>query len=333
MSILQANAAPDGWDSLPSGPIPFDRFRDELLKLYEPPLRAKASFKMMRRSLEVAAECLGEGATTAQLTPDLIGRIVATRPPGHSPYTVNTLLTYLKVACNYALQMGYLRASPFAFRKKWVRLGEPKAKKHHSMEEIARVLALMARDVERKKGWAQWRARRLLALASIVAYTGLRRNEALYLKVADVLLDERLILIVSRENNRLKTARAAQPVPIPEALAGVLADWLPHAHCEWVVPNVYRKAPWTGGSQGHTPLDRMKRLGVRAKVEGFTFQSLRHSWATHAEYWGLSDTMIQRVLRHTTTRTQMHYRHADASNLRAIAGGIDFGVPKGGDDE
>jgi integrase len=314
-----------------TGPIPFADFTAELLALYLPPLRAKASYKSMRRSLEIAAEHIGEGATTANLTPDLIGRIVASRPPEHSPYTVNTLLTYLKVASNYAVQMGYLRASAFSFRKKWIRLGQPKVKKHHSMEEIARVLALMARDVERKTGWAQWRARRLQALGATVAYTGLRRDEALRLLVADVLLEERMILVVSRAGNRLKTERSAQPVPVPEALAKILADWLPHTHCEWAFPNVYRKGPWTGGSQGYTPLDRMKRLGVRAGVQGFTFQSLRHSWATHAEYWGLSDTMIQRVLRHTTTRTQMHYRHADADNLRSVVGGIDFGAPEASD--
>ena len=52
-------------------------------------------------------------------------------------------------------------------------------------------------------------------------------------------------------------------------------------------------------------------------MPGVTFQLLRHSWATHAEsLWGLSEPLIQRMLRHTTERTQRHYRHADLDNLR-----------------
>jgi hypothetical protein len=35
--------------------------------------------------------------------------------------------------------------------------------------------------------------------------------------------------------------------------------------------------------------------------------------------------MIQRVLRHTNVRTQKHYRHADAQNLRGAVKGLGFG--------
>ena len=186
-----------------ASPIPFADFAAELLRLYEPPLRAKATCRGMRHMLAAVAGEIGEGGTTAGLTPDLVARIVAAR--AHlSPHSVKALLRYLKTACNYALQMGYLRSTPFAFRKVWVRAGEASVRKHHSRGEIARVLDLMARDVTRKEGWSQWRARRLHALAATVAYTGMRRMEATYLKVEDVLLDERMILIVSRPDNRLK---------------------------------------------------------------------------------------------------------------------------------
>ena len=91
-------------------------------------------------------------------------------------------------------------------------------------------------------------------------------------------------------------------------------------------PNTYRTAPWTGGSPGHKPLDRIKRLGQRAGAENFTILSLRHSWATMAEtLWGLSDLQIMRILRHTNTRTQVGYRHADLPNLRAAVKDITFG--------
>jgi integrase len=49
---------------------------------------------------------------------------------------------------------------------------------------------------------------------------------------------------------------------------------------------------------------------------------LRHSWATHAEARGLGELMVQRQLRHTTKRTQKHYRHADEANIAAAVGGF-----------
>jgi integrase len=325
MSSFPENPASGGWGPASMGPIPFADLAAELLRLYEFPLRAVATYRHMKNSLRIFAALLGPEGTTAHLTPDFIARLIASRPPGQSPYTVKAYLTNLKIVCNYCLANGYIARSPFQFRKNWIRCGEGKPKKHHSREEIARVLALMARDVERKTGWAQWRSRRLHALASTVAYTGLRRNEATHLRMTDVLLEERLILVVPTAGNRLKTSRSAQPVPIPDALAPILEAWLPHAQSDFAFPNTRRTGPWIGGAPGYKPLERMKRLGVRAGVEGFTFQSLRHSFATHAEYWGLSETMIQRILRHTSTRTQQHYRHADAANMRAAVGRIDFG--------
>jgi len=40
--------------------------------------------------------------------------------------------------------------------------------------------------------------------------------------------------------------------------------------------------------------------------------------------------MIQRQLRHTTRRTQRHYRHADLKNLAEAVATIDFRSAAGG---
>jgi len=330
-----------------AGPVPWERFTAELLELYAPPLRAKATATGMRYALGLVSALGVE--STADLTTSLVARFIASRPTTESPNRTYSLTATLRAACNYAAAQGYVRVSPFAVRKHWVRRCTPKAKKHHSREEIAGVLTLMRADADGKRGWTQWRARRLYALAATVAYTGLRKNEAIHLRVEDIDLTERMLLILPRVGNRLKTEASAQPVPIPDALLPILTEWLPHLALPdggavtgvnspmpaanpggvrdpgWVFPNAYRTGPWVGGMKGYRPLDRMKRLGQRAGVEGFTFLSLRHSWATHAEFWGLSDAMIQRVLRHTNSRTQFHYRHADADNMRSKVGGVGFG--------
>jgi integrase len=246
----------------------------------------------------------------------------------------------------------------------------------HSLDELAHVLRVAQSEADRKAGWAGWRAGRLMALTAVVAYTGMRKSEALHLRVEDLDFATGMVQLVSRSGFAYKTEASAQPLPLPPALVRILRAWVPrlgefHPGIEtdsghqyhsvlnirgrrprtpdylppsvpravpkpglatdpgWLIPNVYRTGPWVGGSPGHDPLDQLQALGRRAGVPGLTFQSLRHSWATHAESaWGLTDGQIQRILRHTNTRTQWHYRHAERNNLRAIAEGISFDGPE-----
>jgi integrase len=92
----------------------------------------------------------------------------------------------------------------------------------------------------------------------------------------------------------------------------------------WLFPGSRRVGPWTGGRAEDRALARLRRLGERAGVRGLTFASLRHTYATHLEYFGCSDGIIQRILRHTNTKTQHKYRHAEAANLRQSVASIRF---------
>ena len=123
-----AEPVPGDWDFRPVGPIPFDRFVAELLPLYEPPLRPKTTHDKLRFTLRIVAELLGPGTTTAGLNPTLIARFIEARPPGESPHTTKALVANIRSACSYAKAMGYIRTSPFDYRKKWVRTGMPTGK-------------------------------------------------------------------------------------------------------------------------------------------------------------------------------------------------------------
>ncbi len=332
-------APPDSAEWAPAAfrPLPFGDFRAELLELYRPPLRAKKTHAKMAEALGIAAGLLGPAGTTAGLTPGLIARFVAGRPEGSSPHTTDSLLRSFRAACSYATARGYVRSDPFGFRKSWVRLSAPAAKKHHSLAAIRRVLDQADAEVESTEGWPRWRARRLRAAAYLFAFAALRKEEGFGLQVADLDLDGRMLHVVERAGGRLKTAASAAPVPLAEPLAVALAGWLPYRldrpegghkappDCPWVFPNVTRTNRWKDGPMGQRPIDQIKALGERAGVAELTFLSFRHSFATHAERWGLSPAMIQRVLRHTSQKTQLHYRHADLDNLRAAVGSIGFG--------
>jgi integrase len=298
-------------------PIDLARFRDEIRELYAPPVRRpKTRTKVLQALDEFGATGFG---STEDLTPLNIKRWLAAHPdrPGT---TAKSLLSSLRAACAYAEGMDYITKSPFWF-KFGVRATSTRVKKHLSAAHVAALLNRLEAEAEN-----DWRSARLNALVALVCYTGVRKMEALLLRREDINLDERVIYLVDRAGkNPLKTVAAAAPIPMPEALAPVLEKWLPRTTSDWVYPNLRGEGPWTEGSPGAKPLDQLKAACVRAGVPVVTLHELRHTWSTHAEsLWGLSDTVIQRVLRHTSTRTQLVYRKADLENLRAKVRDIRF---------
>lgn len=322
-------------------PKPWAEFRAELLAIYEPPMRSRKTYTAMRRAFD-RIEAVGPIESTADLTAGLIARLIKAQPADRSSRTLLGLLRCVRVAANYAMQNGYVVVSPFAVRplRAWVpRVGPPAEKRYLTRDEIRKVLLKAAEEVRDLRGWPQWKARRIQALASTLAYCGLRRSEALNLHVADIRLEHRCILLTDRSREGgygLKTAASAQPVPIPGALVPILEDWLSHrldappgllmpAEIPWLIPNVTRTGPWTGGSPGTTALACLKALGRRSGVEGVTLQSLRRSLATHLEHHGAGQAMITRILRHTNPETtKAWYQKADVANMVDGVSGLDF---------
>ena len=311
-------------------PQPWPKFRDEILSLYEPPMRAKGTHAIMKQALGLVEQAGAK--TTADLTPSLLARLVAARPT-NGQRTTHRLLRAVRTASHYAEAMGYVRACPFRARpvNSWVRPGPPRVKPHHTAEEIKRVLELMRSDIDQRAGWAKWEARRLYAITTLVSLTGIRRNECLFLHVEDLDLEARVVFIRERAGHRLKTEGSGQPVPIPAVAIPVLSDWLEHRldrppgfklpeSVPWLWPNHSACNCWTEGTPLTKPQNRLAAVGLRAGVPGLGFHSLRRSLATAFEGYGLSQPLITRVLRHTdqlTTRT--YYQAADIPNLtRAV---------------
>jgi integrase len=308
-------------------PIPWADFIAEILPLFSPPAVSRSHAAAIRRTIR-HLEALGV-ASTGDLNLATVGKYMATRPASWSPHTMRSNLVRLQTLCTLAVQSGHLVVNPFAVRpiSRLVRCGPPRGRRHLTREEIHGVLELMKTDCEMETGWNQWRSRRLYGLTALVAYTGLRRNEALRLHVADLDLEARLVHLVARDGRRFKTAASEQDVPLPPAVVPVLASWLEHRldgprgleidrSCRWAFPTCSRKAPWISGSPNSKALARLKAVGTRAGVPGLTFQRLRVSWATHAEFFGVPPAMISRVLRHLRTQTTIdHYRQADHTNM------------------
>jgi integrase len=331
---ISADPSPE-IDPVATGPIPFDQFMAELEGNYSAPLAAKGTWRKMS---QVMRELQALGVTsTAELTMRTVSAYVASRSRDESPWTTRSVLSSLRAACGYAEAQGYLRVNPFRTKSlgKWVRLTPPQEDRHLSRQEIRAILDRMTLDIAERVQWSQWRARRIYALTAIIAYAALRKSEALHLQMQDVDVASRIIHVVQR-GARFKTAASSQPVAMPTALVPILEDWFIHRmdgppdfampkECPWVIPTIDRRRPWVSGTLNARALDIFQDAAVRAGVHDATFQALRRSWATHAEFYGLGAAMIQRQLRHTNPITsEKWYRFPDLPNMREKVSGMDF---------
>ncbi len=318
-------------------PREWSAFKKELLQLYKPPLRSRKTLAGMEHALRLLTE-LGI-QTTADLTPDLIGRLVASRPATLSANTVRGTLRYVSAACSYAESQGFLRVSPFKIRSlaSWKRPTPARGKKHASRAEIRVVLDYM-KEKSLADGWIGWKAKRTYALTAVLAYTGVRAGEAEWLQVGDIDLDRGVIAIVSRAEHRLKTAGSEAHVIIPPALLPILREWLEHRmsappgfklddpNCPWLFPTTrrHKRAPWHTGGPSDRPASRIRVVAAQAGVPNFTPLTLRHSMATHLLHFGAGKGMIQKILRHSSVNTQSWYLHDDLDDMRAAVSNVEF---------
>jgi integrase len=308
-------------------PVSFSRFETEILSLNEPPLRAKATWRQLRQVLREFAALPSMGRAN-DLRPAAIAAWIKAHPM-RSPARTASLLRSLSGACSYAVGEGYLRRSPFAFRKvhEWIRNEvlapeHPRPNRHRSAEEIERVLRLL--DAEASLG--AWKSGRLQALVYLVAFTGLRKSEALHLRPWDIDLDARTVSIEPRRSSRLKTRKSAAKLPLAEPAVDVLRRWKPRCGDRYLFPGVRGIGPWLGGCPGYKPLEEVQAAGERAGVAGLTFLGLRKGIGTLAKSWGLGPLEVQALLRHTSVETQRWYDEERIESLRPAVAKIRYGV-------
>lgn len=307
--------------------VDWSRFSEEFLALYGPPFGPKATADKYR---QVMAEFAAIGVKkTKDLTDQSVVKWIRTHQD-RKPITNANLLKHLRAAANVATKKGYLKVSPFTIRpvSKWIPVnrlqaieelereeqGTAQTARHLSMEEIRRLLAHLAGRTESRMH------RTLYVLTALIAYTGVRKSEALRAKIKDFDLARRTFRIRVG-----KTAASSASIPLAPALATILDSYFSSMEGSWAFPGPWKVGPWTGGSPGTKALDKLKTEADRIGIPGCTFLRLRHSWATHAEAWGLSELEIMRILRHTTTNTSKRwYRHDDEANLQTAANKIGF---------
>lgn len=304
----------------------------EILAIYAAPMRAKATLAKHRQCLEIWQRHCNNPRKIDVVT---VSQIISDRSRDLAATSVNSLLRTMRTQCKFFVAQGYLSRSPFDARSFFIREKSSAKPRHQTIGELQKLFDTADAEVKSSDSISKrWKARRRRALLYLLTHTGLRKMEALTLRVEDVNVLDRIVWIEDKEEAaagiawQTKTEASRQPVPMTTKCALVLAEWIQHVPGKFLFPQITADRPWILGKTGYRPLDEIKALGERAGVDGVTLHSLRHSYATHAEsLWGFTDVQIARILRHTNVHTQKKYRHADLENLRRLTEGKDFVIP------
>lgn len=168
--------------------IPLDQFRTQVLDAYRAARRSPRTVSKMEAVLSELARTVApdpaESSHTHHLTTAGIGRWIERACASRASNAVIGLLGYVRAACAYAADEGMLDRMPAwrRLRPRRTRAGKPR---HHSAAEVAALLDHL--EARARRGWKD---HRLYVLVALVAYTGLRRDEAPWLRVRDLHLGE-----------------------------------------------------------------------------------------------------------------------------------------------
>lgn len=236
------------------------------------------------------------GKSLSEITPDLADRYRAERLRSHrpgstsliSPTTVNKEIALLKAMLNKAITWGYLDMNPLRMVK---RLPEPDGRlRYLDAEEIERLLAACPPH--------------LSPIVVCALHTGMRRGEILGLTWDRVDMKQRVIQVTGTKTGKNRS------IPINDPLLEALRHLPRHLGTDYVFWN----------HETETRYVSIKRAWAtalkNAKITGFRFHDLRHTFASHVQM-GLGDLRAtQTLLGHADPRMTMRYAHLSDARLK-----------------
>lgn len=133
----------------------------------------------------------------------------------------------------------------------------------------------------------------------LLAWTGIRRGELLNLKVGDVRIDDKLLIIREPKSGQ------DRELPIPEKLVPDLQAIIAGRQDGWLLLSMTGNA-WGYGSFSAAFRRHARQCGFGADV---TPHTLRHTFGTHLAAAGVPLTTISNLMGHKEIKTTMQYIH------------------------
>jgi len=152
------------------------------------------------------------------------------------------------------------------------------------------------------------------AMLMVFIFCGLRRQECFDLRVSDVMLSDKSLLVRSGKGAKSRKVFLSPPVHV------ALAEWLavrPTAHHDWLW--YYDPARRIGEVGFKRLLDELKAVAGYKDADNIKPHSLRHACATRLLRHGANIKDIQVWLGHSQLSTTAQYLHSSEEQLRSIA--------------
>lgn len=213
--------------------------------------------------------------------------------------THNREITSIKAFFNMMVQWGYLRDSPAKYLKK-LRL-PVNVPRFLTKAELKNLLKAARGDVK--------------SIIQILLYTGLRRNELLYLRWQDIDMENKRVLVQNKEGFHTKNYQP-RVIPMHGKLFPVFKR-LAKEKGQYVIPGL--RSDIRIRVNYH-----IRDVAKKAKLEGVTPHTLRHTFASQLAMAGVPIRTIQILMGHANITTTMIYAHLSPEHLQGAVEKLGF---------
>lgn len=150
----------------------------------------------------------------------------------------------------------------------------------------------------------------LAPMIETALHTGMRISEILTLQKENINFNMNYLTLSSTDTK----SRRIRQIPINQTLKHILSNQTLFNKSSYVFCNSYG-FPYKG-HDSIAPIFR--RACQRANIEGVTFHTLRHTFATRALEGGANPVAVREILGHADLKTTLRYVHPGASLLHAV---------------
>ncbi|HEX3625926.1 MAG TPA: site-specific integrase [Verrucomicrobiae bacterium] len=198
----------------------------------------------------------------------------------------------------------------------------------HLVPRYENVKMLRKAQIERIRAAIETSSQSLLqlkrdrAIVAVLLFCGLRRGELLGLKVTDVDM-ERRILVVRSEATKSKLPRK---LPLNDQISLILEDYLAerNKNRRYTTPSLFVSMTRDGGLSVDGIVHWVIRLRRAAGVE-FHLHQFRHTFASNLAAQGINSVLLQKLMGHSDLRMlQAYVRSLDAEDLRPALSTLGF---------
>ena len=221
-----------------------------------------------------------------------------------SPQTIVHYLKFLRHVFRWAIGRGVIEKSPFASIKlPTVRAGRTR---FLSIEEEAQLCQAVGQPYD---SWIR-----------LAILTGLRKSEQFALRWADIDLERGLITLPCTKSGGI------QYVHLTEEARQILSRLIPGNTSIWVFPSANPETHL----DHHNFYARVYQPALEAaKLEGVTWHTLRHTFASRLAMNDQAPSTIAALLRHSGTDLVSRYAHLSPAHLQGALEGVSgFGKVK-----